>query len=283
MHRAGIKGPARQPAGPRPRHQTPTAGDLVSRKFTRPAPDQLWVTDFERHERSRTEWRWETFIAGPSQRPGCSWGQRDLGDAGEGGSTPDNDEAGQYCQMARARNQRLNAPQESHQLEPGGYGLGSSAHPRRQGFGRVGQRTPGLGDVAGQEAAVKVCGVTAAMFQGHTWAPVPSNGSRVNVGTIPVVPELYRSPVGRRLSRGPLCGPKKAPGLKKALFGSEGWASFPTSGHAFLSLLDTGSAGLDAVLTALGPSPDLRRRDSRRLFMPGMERARRRGPHRGPG
>jgi hypothetical protein len=73
------------------------------------------------------------------------------------------------------------------------------------------------------------------------------------------IAELYRSPVGRRLSWGPLCGPKMAPGLKKALFGSEGRASFPTSGHALLSLLDTGSAGLGAVLTALGSSPELLR------------------------
>ena len=30
---------------PRPTHQTPTGGDLVHRQFTRPLPDQLWVTD----------------------------------------------------------------------------------------------------------------------------------------------------------------------------------------------------------------------------------------------
>jgi hypothetical protein len=87
------------------------------------------------------------------------------------------------------RNQRLNAPQESHQLEPGGSGLGSSAH----WYGtRVAPGTSGLGDVAGREAAVKVCGVVAAMLQGHSWAPIPSNGSQVNVGTIPVVPGLAR-------------------------------------------------------------------------------------------
>ena len=39
---------------------------------------------------------------------------------------------------------------------------------------------------------MKVCGVTAAMLQGHSWAPIPSNGSRVNVGTIPVAPDLVR-------------------------------------------------------------------------------------------
>jgi hypothetical protein len=64
------------------------------------------------------------------------------------------------------------------------------------------------------------------------------------------IDELYRSPVGRRLSWGPLCGPKMAPALKKALFGNEGGASFPTSGHALRSLLDAGSPAVAAVLTA---------------------------------
>jgi len=50
-----------------------------------------------------------------------------------------------------------------------------------------------------------------------------------------------------------------APGLKKELFGSEGRASFPTSAHALLSLLEAGSAGLPAVLAALGSSPELLR------------------------
>jgi Clp amino terminal domain, pathogenicity island component len=73
------------------------------------------------------------------------------------------------------------------------------------------------------------------------------------------IDELYRSPVGRRLAWGPLCGPQMVPGLKKALFGTDGHAGFPTSGHALLSLLDAGSSGLGAVLGALGSSPDLLR------------------------
>jgi len=48
MRRAGIKGlPGNR--RPRPRHQSPTAGDLVHRQFTRPRPDQLWVTDITEH------------------------------------------------------------------------------------------------------------------------------------------------------------------------------------------------------------------------------------------
>jgi hypothetical protein len=40
MRRAGIRGLPRS-RRPRPKHQTPTAADLVNRNFTRPAPDQL--------------------------------------------------------------------------------------------------------------------------------------------------------------------------------------------------------------------------------------------------
>ena len=50
-----------------------------------------------------------------------------------------------------------------------------------------------LGDVAGGEATVKVCGVAVAMVQGHNWVPIPSKGSKVNVGTVPVPPEVRRS------------------------------------------------------------------------------------------
>ena len=36
---------------------------------------------------------------------------------------------------------------------------------------------------------MNACGVATAKLQGHSWAPTPSKGSRVNVGTIPLVPE----------------------------------------------------------------------------------------------
>jgi len=82
------------------------------------------------------------------------------------------------------RNQRLNAPQGRSQLKPGGSGLVSNAHPR----GDAVRGTLGPVDVAGREATVNACGVAVAMLQGHSWAPTPSNGSTVNVGTIPAVP-----------------------------------------------------------------------------------------------
>ena len=101
---------------------------------------------------------------------------------------------GKHDGKAYVRNQRLNAPQESLQLEPDGSGLVCNASPH--GIGGWG--TPWLGDVAGREATVKACGVAVAMLQGHSWTSTPSNGSRVNVGTIPAAP----SPVSSLLSGG---------------------------------------------------------------------------------
>lgn len=42
---------------------------------------------------------------------------------------------------------------------------------------------------------VKGCGVVMAMVQGHSWVPIPSKGSRMNVGTVPVLPDLAPLPV----------------------------------------------------------------------------------------
>ncbi|WP_457463859.1 IS3 family transposase [Streptomyces sp. TE5632] len=48
MQRAGLKGlPGNRRR--RPRHDTPTAADLVDRNFARTAPDKLWVTDITEH------------------------------------------------------------------------------------------------------------------------------------------------------------------------------------------------------------------------------------------
>lgn len=81
------------------------------------------------------------------------------------------------------RNQRLNAPQVTQRLEPGGSGPQSNAHPHGDVWA-----TPWSGHVADREATMKDCGVIVAMLQGHSWTPTPSMGSGVNVGTIPVAP-----------------------------------------------------------------------------------------------
>jgi len=82
------------------------------------------------------------------------------------------------------RNQRLNASQVTHQLEPGGCGLESNAYSHDV----IVRGTLWSGHVADREATVNACGVVVAMLQGHSWAPTPSKGSRVNVGTTPTVP-----------------------------------------------------------------------------------------------
>lgn len=71
------------------------------------------------------------------------------------------------------RNQRLKAPQEK------------ATSSNLADLGWVATRihvsvwvTPGLVDVAGQEATMKDCGVVVARLQGHSWAPNPVNGSR---------------------------------------------------------------------------------------------------------
>ena len=95
------------------------------------------------------------------------------------------------------RNQRLKAPQESHQLQPGGCGLGRRAHPNLFWV----RGTLGLVDVAGPEAMRKACGVLMAMRQGHSWAPPLINGYAVNVGTVPAAPHPPVGLVGGKVRR----------------------------------------------------------------------------------
>ena len=48
MRTTGVKGlPGNKHA--RSKHQTPSASDLVDRKFTRDEPNKLWVTDITEH------------------------------------------------------------------------------------------------------------------------------------------------------------------------------------------------------------------------------------------
>jgi ATP-dependent Clp protease ATP-binding subunit ClpA len=119
--------------------------------------------------------------------------------------------------------------------------------------------------------------VSSGHGDGPRWSPadllatlgvdLPAIQRQLRAGFGPdAIDELYRSPVGRRLPWGPLCGPRTAPGLKKALFGSQRPERFADSGHALLSLLDADSAGLGAVLEAMGSSPiELRDAVSQRL------------------
>lgn len=55
---------------------------------------------------------------------------------------------------------------------------------------------------------MNVCGVAVAMLQEHSWAPTPSNGWRVNVGTSPSVPSHHHATVldGKARRRSMLVG-----------------------------------------------------------------------------
>ena len=125
--------------------------------------------------------------------------------SGLGGAVLDNDEsypvlpdgAGSASETERHtdRNQWLKAPQyettDSNLVDAGRVASRTLTASAVRG-------TPGLGDVAGREATVKACGVAVARMLGHNWVPIPSKGSGVNVGTIPVSPEVRRGQRRRR-------------------------------------------------------------------------------------
>ena len=46
---------------------------------------------------------------------------------------------------------------------------------------------------------MKNCGVAVARLQGHSWAPTPLKGLRVNVGTTSLVPAIAAGRICRRL------------------------------------------------------------------------------------
>ena len=110
-------------------------------------------------------------------------------------SSPDKAGTCQHCQMVRVRrarregvttvNQHMNASQEqttSSNLTDLGWVAART---------RVGRGTPGPVDAAGREATPNACGGGVAKLQGHSRAPHSSNGSRVNVGTTPMVPPRW--------------------------------------------------------------------------------------------
>ena len=107
-----------------------------------------------------------------------------------------------HCQTARVRQARwegvrqepaTEAPQSCYRLKSGGYGPGCSARSQ----GRLRSRFFNVGG----EAARKVCGVLVAKLQEYSWAPHPSTGHRVNVGSDPLAPV---PPLGGGQARCPL-------------------------------------------------------------------------------
>ena len=69
--------------------------------------------------------------------------------------------------------------------------MGRIAPRTRPAVGRAGNSPGWVKSLVG-EATVKVCGVVVAMVQGHSWVPIPSKGSRMNVGTVSALPNRRR-------------------------------------------------------------------------------------------
>ena len=106
-----------------------------------------------------------------------SWVQPEPGDAGEGGSSPDNDGTGRYYQTVRVRQpRRAGVRVQKPVVEP----LKSRTGSNLVDAGRIAMHarsraTPKPFNRDGGEAIGKACGVPMAMLQGKSWAPHPSN------------------------------------------------------------------------------------------------------------
>ena len=141
-----------------------------------------YADDFVRHEApyDRAE------VKGLRREPVAAgfgrWGQPDLGDAREGGSSPDNDGTGRYCQTAWVRQSRREGVTRVNQWQSPVSGvpalnladMGRSAARARRADRGGRLRMPE--EIAGPEAMVKVCGVAMARLPGHSWSPTSSTG-----------------------------------------------------------------------------------------------------------
>ncbi len=158
--------------------------DLVKRDFSAVRPNQLWVADLERHEaphdravmKGHRPWavaaaRVKLGAARPRGREeGRTAAPTTTGRVG----TVRRPGSGKQDGKVHVRNQRLNASQAnttSSNLTDRGWAA-ARTRPRWDG------ELPGPVNVAGREAAPRVCGVGVARSQGHSWTPHPSNGQR---------------------------------------------------------------------------------------------------------
>ena len=104
MRRAGLAGLCGNRAPRRRTRPVDTPADLVDCNFVRVEPDQLWLTDIERHEALSDRavvkgHRLVLVAAGIFEAEGSL----NLGTGVRVDSSPDNDGTDQYCQMVRVR------------------------------------------------------------------------------------------------------------------------------------------------------------------------------------
>jgi len=139
-----------------------------------------YADDLVRHEAPYDRAEVKGLRRGPVAAGLGRWGQPELGDASEGGSSPDNDGTGRHCQTAWVRQSRRDGATRVNQWQNPVIGVPtpnladgsvSSARPPAM----VGD-SQGRWQIAGPEAMVKVCGVAMARLPGYSWAPPSSTG-----------------------------------------------------------------------------------------------------------
>jgi len=146
--------------------------------------------------------------AGLSQQFGEAGGSLNLETQARTGSSPDNDGTGRHCQTIRVRQARRNGASRSEPVvEPpqagntgsnladlGRAAVGQSSELPATGSGRVGY-------LPGRRPSRKPAAYRWQRLQGKSWAPPPSIGREVNVGTIRRLPSRATSLVARGQAR----------------------------------------------------------------------------------
>ena len=154
-----------------------------------------------------------------------SWGQPDPGDAGKGGSSPDNDGRSQHHQRLRSgkqdgkvyecRNQRSNPLKNDTGSNLVDMGRACSEGAPDSSDGRASRHPKRVDEGSFGESLRR----TRGRLQGKSWAPPPTNGCVVNLGTAMKLPR----PVWAGKERRPLT----ASGRGGAPVVVRGWESQP--------------------------------------------------------
>jgi RNA-directed DNA polymerase len=142
-----------------------------------------YADDLVRHEAPCDRAEMKGLRRGPVAAGPGRWGQPDLGDAREGGSSPDNDGTGWYCQTAWVRQSRRDGVTRVNQWQSPVSGVPApnlaDGPVSSACSSETADDSPGRWQIAGPEAMVKDCGVAMARLPGHSWAP-PSSTGRVS-------------------------------------------------------------------------------------------------------
>jgi len=139
-----------------------------------------YADDFVRHEAPHDRVEMEGLHLRPVAAGHRSWGQSEPGDTGQGGKQPRQrrngsappDDPGPASKTGRCNASEPVATPLNRRAGSNLVDVGRSAvhdHP-------LGWSTPKPGEILGQEATSKACGVGVARLQGHSWTPPPLTG-----------------------------------------------------------------------------------------------------------